>query len=58
MGIPDKNITLGRPRCRWEDNIKMRLQEVGWGAWNVLLWLGIRDRWWSLGNAAMKLRGP
>jgi hypothetical protein len=22
---------LGRPRCRWEDNIKMDLQEVGWG---------------------------
>jgi hypothetical protein len=23
---------LGRPRCRWEDNIKMDLREVGWGA--------------------------
>jgi hypothetical protein len=30
----------GRPRHRWED-IKMDLQEVGWGAWNGLIWLRI-----------------
>jgi hypothetical protein len=30
VGKPDKNISLGR--CRWEDNIKMSLQEVGLGA--------------------------
>jgi hypothetical protein len=33
---------LGRPRRRWEDNIKMDLQEVEWGAWNGLIWLRIR----------------
>jgi hypothetical protein len=32
---------LGRPRRRWEDNIKMDLQEVGWGAWTGLMWLRI-----------------
>jgi hypothetical protein len=32
---------LGRPRHRWEDNIKMDLQEVGWGAWTGLMWLKI-----------------
>jgi hypothetical protein len=32
---------LGRPRRRWEDNIKMDLQEVGWGAWTELIWLRI-----------------
>jgi hypothetical protein len=32
---------LGRPRHRWEDNIKMVLQEVGWGAWTGLIWLRI-----------------
>jgi hypothetical protein len=32
---------LGRPRRRWEDNIKMYLQEVGWGAWTGLIWLRI-----------------
>jgi hypothetical protein len=28
---------LGRPRCKWEDNIKMTLQELGWGAWTGLI---------------------
>jgi hypothetical protein len=32
---------LGRPGRRWEDNIKMDLQEVGWGAWTGLIWLRI-----------------
>jgi hypothetical protein len=32
---------LGSPRCRWEDNIKMDLQEMGWGAWTGLIWLRI-----------------
>jgi hypothetical protein len=34
-------IPLGRPRGRWEDNIKMDLQEVGYGLWNGLIWLRI-----------------
>ena len=29
---------LGRLRCKWPDNIKMTLQEVGWGAWTGLIW--------------------
>jgi hypothetical protein len=33
---------LGRRRRRWEDNIKMNIQEVGWGAWIGLMWLWIR----------------
>jgi hypothetical protein len=32
---------LGRPRRRWEDNIKMDLQGVGWGAWTGSIWLRI-----------------
>ena len=31
MGKPEGRRTLGRPRRRWEDNIKMKLQEVGCG---------------------------
>jgi len=30
-GKPEGNKQLGRPRHRWEDNIKMDLEEVGWG---------------------------
>jgi len=39
MGTPEGKRPLGRPRHRWEDNIKMALQELGWGAWTGLIWL-------------------
>ena len=35
VGKPEGKRPLGRPRCRWEDNIKMDLQEVGWGLWGL-----------------------
>jgi hypothetical protein len=38
---PEGRRPLGRPRRRWEDNIKMDLREVGWGAWTGLIWLRI-----------------
>jgi hypothetical protein len=47
---------LGRPRHRREDNIKMDLQEVGWGGMD---WINVaedRDRWRALVNAVMYLR--
>ena len=47
---------LGRPRRRWEDNIKMDLQEVGCGGMD---WIGLaqdRDRWRALVNTLMNLR--
>ena len=48
---------LGRPRRRWEDNIKMDLQEVGGGGdWMELA--QDRDRWRTLMNTVMKLRVP
>ena len=39
---PEAKIPFERPRHRWEDNIKMDIQEVGWGAWTELIWLRIR----------------
>ena len=36
-----KRKVLGRPRCKWEDNIKMDLREVECGAWTGLIWLRI-----------------
>jgi hypothetical protein len=41
VGKPERKRSLGRPRCRWEDNIKMDLQEVGCGVWTELSWLMI-----------------
>jgi hypothetical protein len=57
VGRPEGRRTLGSPRRRWEDNIKMDLQEVGWGAWTGLIWLRI-DRWWALVKAVMNFRLP
>jgi len=48
---------LGRPRRRWEDNIKMDLREMGGvGDWMELV--QNRDRWWALVNKAMNFRVP
>jgi hypothetical protein len=41
VGRPGGKRPLERSRRRWEDNIKMDFQEVGWGAWTGLIWLGI-----------------
>ena len=39
MGKPEGKRQLGRPRHRWEDNIKMVLQVAVWGTWTGLVWL-------------------
>jgi hypothetical protein len=41
VGRPEGRRPLRRPRRRWDDNIKMDLQEMGWGAWTGLIWLRI-----------------
>jgi len=41
VGKPGGERPLGRPRRRWEDNIKMHLQEVGCGVWTGSSWLRI-----------------
>jgi len=42
VGRPDGNNSIGRPRRRWEDNIKLDLQEMELGGMDWLLWLMIR----------------
>ena len=39
VGKPKAKRTLGRTRRRWEDNIKMYIQEIGRGTWSGLNWL-------------------
>jgi hypothetical protein len=41
VGRPEGRRPFERHGHRWEDNIKMDLQEVGWGAWTGLIWLKI-----------------
>jgi hypothetical protein len=55
---PEGKRLLGRPRRRWEDNIKMDLQEVGCGGMDWIDLAQDRDRWQALLNAVMKLRFP
>ena len=58
VGKPERKRPLGRPRRRWEDNIKMDLQEVG-GGWEDWMELAEdRDRWRALVSTVMNLRVP
>jgi hypothetical protein len=50
--------TLGRPRHRWEDNIKMDLQEVRGGCGDWMELAQDRDRWRALMNTVRSLRVP
>ena len=58
MGKPEGKRPLGRPRRRWEDNIKIDLQEVGgsWGDWMELA--QDRDRCGALVSTVRNLRVP
>jgi len=58
VGKPEGKRPLGRPRRRWEDNIKMGLQEVGCGGVDWIELAQDRDRWRALVNAVMNLRVP
>jgi hypothetical protein len=55
---PEGKRPLGRPRHRWEDNVRIDLQEVGGGCED---WIGLaqdRDRWRALVSALRNLRVP
>jgi len=58
VGKPEGKRPLGRPRRRWVDNIRMDLQEVGYGCMD---WIGLaqyRNRWRTLVRAVINLRIP
>jgi len=58
VGKPEGKRPLGRPRRRWEDNIKMVLQEVGCADMDWIELAQDRDRWWALVTAVVNLRVP
>jgi len=55
---PEGKRSLGRPRRRWEDNIKMDIQEVGGGCEDWMELAQDRDRWRALVSTVMNLRVP
>jgi hypothetical protein len=56
VGKPERKRPLGRPRRRWEDNIKMDIREIGWGSMDWIDLAQDRDQWRALGNTVMNLR--
>jgi hypothetical protein len=56
VGKPEGKRPLRRPRCRWEDNIKADLQEVGCRGTDWIRLAQGRDRWRALVNAVMNIR--
>jgi len=58
VGKPEGKKPLGRPRRRWEDNIKMDLQEVGCGGMDWIELAQDKDKWRVLMTAVMNLRVP
>jgi hypothetical protein len=50
---PEGRRTLGRPRHKWENNIKMYLREVGWGSMHWINLVEDRDSWWVVVKSVM-----
>jgi hypothetical protein len=57
-GESEEKRPLGRARHRWEGNIKMDLQDMGWEGMDCMDLAQERDRWWALVNAVMNLQVP
>ena len=58
VGKPEGKRPLGRPRRRWDDNIKMDIQEVGCGGMEWIELAQDRDRWQAIVTAVMNLQVP
>ena len=58
VGKPEGRRPLGRPRHRWEDNIRMDLREMGCGCVDCMELAQDRDRWRALVSAVMNHRVP
>ena len=58
VGKPERKRPLGRPRLRWEDNVKIDLQEVGCGDMDWIELAQDKDRWRALANVVVNLPVP
>jgi hypothetical protein len=58
VGKSEGKRPLGRPRCKWEDNITMDFMETGWECVDGIHLAEDRDRWWALVYTVMNLYVP
>jgi hypothetical protein len=58
VGKAEGKRPLGRPRHRWDDNVRMDLREIGWGGMDWIDLAQDRDQWRALVNTVMNLRVP
>jgi hypothetical protein len=56
VGKAERKRLLGRPRRRWEDNIRLDLGEIEWKDMDWMHLVQDRDEWWGLVNTVMNLR--
>jgi hypothetical protein len=56
VGKPEGKRPFGRTRHKWEDNIRLDIEEVGYGGMGWIDLVQDRDKWWELVNAAMTLQ--
>jgi hypothetical protein len=57
VGMLKGKRPLGSPRCRWVDNIKMDLQEIGWDDMLLIGQAQDKDKWRTFVNGALNLEG-
>jgi hypothetical protein len=55
---PESKRLLRRPRCKWEDNIRMDLDGIGWEGVDWMHLAEDRDQWWALVNMVVNLQVP
>jgi hypothetical protein len=58
VGKPEGERPLGRPRCRWVDNIKINLREIGWDGVDWIDMAHNRNQWRALVNTVLNLQVP
>jgi hypothetical protein len=56
VGRPKSKRLLGRPKCRWEDNMKMDLKGIGIDGANWIQLAQDRVQWWAFVNMVMNLQ--
>jgi hypothetical protein len=58
VGKPERKRPLGRPRCKWDDNFRMDLREIGWEGVDWIHLTQVREKWKTLVKTIMSFLFP